>query len=466
MVARRERRRPRARLGLRRRVTGAFTLGALALSAGLAILTYQLTRTYLLGQRERSLVRQTYAAVGLVGNELLAPAPDIPRVLSSLVVPAGSRVVLLHENRWFAASLEVGRDDIPAEVREAASGGTAVRQRFHLRGVPHLAVGVPLPGENGAFFEVSSLEELNRTLAVLRNAVGGAAAVTTLAGAVVGTWAGRRLLRPLADAAEAAAAVGSGRLDIRLESTGDQDLDRLTNAFNAMTSALKRRIERDARFASVVSHELRSPLTTLATSVEVVNARREELSEPARAALGLLEADVRRFQRLVEDLLEMSRMDAGVEEASLEPVRPGELAAHALRSANVAHVPVEVDAAARHAMISVDKRRMERVIVNLVENAQDHGGGATRLAIEAEGDRIRLVLEDAGPGVPLDERDRIFEPFVRGRAASRRGSTDGTGLGLALVAEHVRLQGGRVWAEDRPGGGARFVVELPMVESR
>lgn len=445
-------------------MTSAFTLGALVLSAGLAILTYQLARTYLLSQRERSLVRQTYAAVGLVGNELLAPAPDIPRVLSSLVVPAGSRVVLLHEDRWFAASLEVGRDDIPEDVREAASVGTPVRQRFRLRGVPHLAVGVPLPSENGAFFEVASLDELDRTLRVLRNAVGAAAAVTTLAGAVVGRWAGRRLLRPLTDVAEAAAAVGSGRLDIRLNSTGDQDLDRLTNAFNAMTSALKDRIERDARFASVVSHELRSPLTTLATSVDVLKARQEELSEPARAALGLLEADLRRFQRLVEDLLEISRMDSGVDEASMEPVRPAELATHALRSAKVPDVPLEVDPAARDAIISVDKRRMERVIVNLVENAQDHGGGATRFAIEADGDRVRLALEDAGPGVPLDERDRIFEPFVRGRAASRRGSTNGTGLGLALVAEHVRLQGGRVWAEDRPGGGARFVVELPMIE--
>jgi len=454
------------RLGLRRRVVGAFTLGALALSAGLAMLTYELARAYLIGQRERSLVRQTYAAVGLVGNELLSPTPDFPRVLSSLVVPAGSRVVVLHEERWFAASLEVGRDDIPEGVREAASAGTAVRQLFRLRGVPHLAVGVPLPGQNGAFFEVASLDELDRTLRALRNAVSGAAAVTTLAGAVVGTWAGRRLLRPLADAAEAAAAVGSGHLDIRLESTGDRDLDRLTNAFNAMTSALQDRIERDARFASVVSHELRSPLTTLATSIDVVKARREELSEPARAALGLLEADVRRFQRLVEDLLEMSRMHAGVDEPWLEPVRPAELAAHALRSANAADVPLEVDAAARDVIIIVDKRRMERVIVNLVENAQGHGGGVTRLAIEAEDDRVRFALEDAGPGVPHDERDRIFEPFVRGRAARRRGSTDGSGLGLALVSEHVRIHGGRVWAEDRPGGGARFVVELPMEGDR
>ena len=228
-----------------------------------------------------------------------------------------------------------------------------------------------------------------------------------------------------------------------------------------MTSALGERIERDARFASAESHELRSPLTTLVTTVDVLCTRREELPGRAQAALDLLEADVRRFQRLVEDLLEISRINAGAAEVSLETVRPEELAVHALRSATASDVPLDVDPSVSRVMIHVDKRRMERVIANLVDNAQTHGGGMVRVTIEAEDGQVRLAVEDAGPGVPPDDRGRIFEPFVRGRAAGRRGSAEGTGLGLSLVAEHVRLHGGRVWAEDRPGGGARFVVELP-----
>ena len=460
MVGQHHRSNGRRRVGLRRRVIAAFAFGALVLSVGLAIMTYELARSYLLDQRRRSVVGRTYAAASRVGNALQGPEPDIPRVLSSLVVPDGSQPVLLHDGRWFAASLEVGRDDIPEQLRDQVSGGTAGRQLFRLRGAPHLAVAVPLPGGGGAFFEVSSLEELDRTLRVLRNALGAAAAVTTLAGAVVGTWAGRRLLRPLADAAQAAAAVGSGRLDVRLDTTGDADLDTLTKAFNGMTSALGDRIDRDRRFASAVSHELRSPLTTLATSVDVIRARREELSERSRTALDLLEADVRRFQRLVEDLLEMSRIDAGTAEVSLEAVRPDELVAHALESANAPDVPVDVDPSVSGLTIRVDKRRMERVIANLVDNAQTHGGGIVRMAIEGHDSSVRLAVEDAGPGVTPEDRQRIFEPFVRGRAAGRRGSAEGTGLGLSLVAEHVRLHGGRVWAEDRPEGGARIVVEL------
>ncbi len=461
MVGRQEGERRRRRMGLRRRVVAAFGCGALALSAGLALMTYQLVRAYLLDQRERSVVSRTYVTASLVNNQLLSPEPDIPHVLSSLVHPAGSHPVLLHDGRWFAVSLEVGQDDIPGGLREQASAGTPTRQFFHLRGTPHLAVGVPLPGGTGALFEVSSLEELDRTLGAVRNALGAAAAVTTLAGAAGGVWAGRRLLRPVADAARAAATVASGTLDVRLASTGDPDLDTLAHAFNAMTSALGERIERDARFASAVSHELRSPLTTLATSVEVLRTRRDELPERPRAALDLLAADVNRFQRLVEDLLEMSRIGAGTAEVSLEAVRPEELAAHALRSAKASRVPVHLDPSASHMLIHVDKRRMERVIVNLVENAETHGGGTVRVAIEAHDGRLRLAVEDAGPGVAPEDRGRVFEPFVRGRAAGRRGGAHGTGLGLSLVAEHVRLHGGRVWVQDRPGGGARFVVELP-----
>ena len=102
----------------------AFALGALALSAGLAIMTYEAARTYLLDQRERSVVRQTYAAASVVESELLAPEPDIPRVLSSLVMPAASQAVLLHDGRWYAVSLQVGRDDIPQSLRDRASTGT------------------------------------------------------------------------------------------------------------------------------------------------------------------------------------------------------------------------------------------------------------------------------------------------------------------------------------------------------
>lgn len=310
-------------------------------------------------------------------------------------------------------------------------------------------------------FEVSSLQELSRTLVVLRNSLAAAAAVTTVAGAGVGILVGRRLLRPLSEVAKAAAEVGAGRLDARLERAEDPDLAALADAFNEMTSSLQERVQRDARFASTVSHELRSPLTTVATSLDVLRSRRAELPERAQAALDLLSEEIARFQRLVQELLEISQIDAGASPVALEPVRPGELARHAVSAVAGSEFAVDVDPAAVDVFVEADKRRLERVIANLVENARLHGGGLARVAVERGDGTVRLVVEDAGPGVPPEERERIFERFNRGRSAGRRGAGDGTGLGLALVTEHVRLHRGRVWVEDRTNGGARFVVELP-----
>jgi signal transduction histidine kinase len=200
----------------------------------------------------------------------------------------------------------------------------------------------------------------------------------------------------------------------------------------------------------------------VATSLEVIMARRNELPERARLALDLLAADVERFERLVQDLLEISRFDAGVARLAVEDVRFDELLRHAVPADVVADLDVDPDAAGL--LIRADKRRLERVVTNLLANAEIHGGGAVRVGVRRAGAMARLEVDDAGSGVAAEDRPRVFERFARGAAAGRRsgGGGDGVGLGLALVDEHVRLHKGRVWVEDRPGGGARFVVELPL----
>ncbi|MGH9040078.1 MAG: sensor histidine kinase, partial [Acidimicrobiia bacterium] len=266
-----------------------------------------------------------------------------------------------------------------------------------------------------------------------------------------------------AEVAQAAAAIAGGRLETRLGEVEDADLAILVSSFNSMVDALQMRIERDARFASDVSHELRSPLTTLATTVGVLVGRRDEMPERARAALDLLEADVSRFQRLVEDLLEISRFDAGVAELHREEVRLGELVRRAVASAG-SYLPVAFSPGAEHLTVEIDKRRLERVIANLVENASFYGGGVTAVRVERGRTVARIAVMDNGPGVPEEEREAVFRRFFRGSASGRRRSGGkGSGLGLALVAEHIRLHGGRVWVEDGAGGtGACFVVELPV----
>ena len=198
-----------------------------------------------------------------------------------------------------------------------------------------------------------------------------------------------------------------------------------------------------------------------------MNNQRDDLPERARAALDLMVGDIDRFQQLVEDLLEISRFDAGVVRLELEEVHLAELVMQAVSHSTEADVPVELDAELAGVVVQADKRRIVRVIANLLDNAGEvrrrrHQRVAARRATAGSRSRWRTPA----PGVPEEDRPMIFDRFNRGGAAGRRGSSDGVGLGLALVAEHVNLHGGRVWVEGRADGepGARFVVELPVEE--
>ncbi|MGH9065856.1 MAG: sensor histidine kinase [Acidimicrobiales bacterium] len=459
------RERPRRHLGLRARLTAAFAVSALILSVILALITYALTRSSVLRSEETSARRQTFVNASLLRGDLPSTrATDVPQLLTSLGTAASSASVLHYRGHWYASSLVVGKNGLPATLRDqVVAHRSAAEQHFVLNSHPELAVGVPLAAVQGAYFEVFDLQSLNHTLSVLALSLAAAAAATTALGAAAGRSVSRRALMPLAETARVAAQISEGRLETRLEAGGDVDLAGLASSFNAMVDALQLRIQRDARFASDVAHELRSPLTTLSTTLGVLEARREELSARSQQALDLLGAEVRQFERLVQDLLEISRYDAGIVESErdLEPVRLDELVGHAMAQERSTGVPLVVEPGATDLRVQGDKRRLERVVANLLGNARSHGGGAVEVRVQRLGDRARLIVDDAGPGVPPEDRTRVFERFSRGPLARRRLGTDGVGLGLALVAEHVTLHRGTVWVEERPGGGARFVVELP-----
>jgi signal transduction histidine kinase len=322
---------------------------------------------------------------------------------------------------------------------------------------------VPLESIDGAYFEIVSLDELENTLESISISLLAAALLATMAGAAVGWWAARRVLRPLRGVSDAAQAIASGRLETRVEASDDADLATLADSFNEMAVALEERVQRDARFASNVSHELRSPLMTLAASIEVLQNQRDDMPVRARAALDLMVADIERFQQLVEDLLEISRFDAGVMHLDLEEVRVDELVMQAVANSTDVDVPVDIDAGLAGVVVKADKRRLSRVIANLLDNAAKYGDGATRVELRKHGDAVLIAVEDDGPGVPAEDREAIFFRFNRGTSAGHRRGIDGVGLGLSLVAEHIRLHGGSVWVEDRADAeqGARFVIELP-----
>ena len=461
-----------AALGLRRRILLIFTLGSLVLSAFLATTTYGLTRSNVITERIDTAINTSQRNAQGTERDLRPLPADAEAARSSLTRIGVSDYLIWYAERWSGGGATFRETDLPDSLRErVVDEGTSASQIVRISDELSVVVGWDIPGI-GAYFEAFSLDEADSTLASVRLSLLLAAGITTGLGVLLGVFAARRAVRPLGTAAQAASAIAGGRLDTRLQTTDDPDLSILTESFNDMAAALQRRVERDARFASDVSHELRSPLTTLSASVEVMLARRDELPERSQSALDLLASDVVRFQGLVEDLLEISRFDAGAIRLHLEELLAAEFVRQAVAVSSVPTTPVEVDERAEMALIRGDRRRLARVIANLIDNARAYGGGAPEVSIAVLNppgetmSHIVIAVEDHGPGVPEEERDLVFERFARGGGAGRRTGSEGAGLGLSLVDEHVRMHGGRVWVEDRLDGepGARFVIELMAVE--
>jgi len=449
------------RRGLRFRVTAAFAFGALLLFGILSVAVYFFSYRYLVAQRESSLVAQAYSDARVV-RDALVRRTDVQQPLGLLDRVPGSNSLVRWQGRWFGTAVSSGQAVVPSGLQEMVDGGTPGHQRVDRAGVPTLVVGLPLPQTDAQYYALFSLEELDRTLHTIRTVLLGGSGLAVVVAGLIGWTLSRRVLRPVSDFALAAERVAAGDLDTRLPPGADPELASLADSFNRMVDAVERRIARESRFVADASHELRSPLTTLATAAEVMGARRAELPDRARQAFDLLDDEVQRLLRLVEDLLELGRAEAGADAPVTEPVRIDELVAAVVGPPVDGSGPVvDVDADLR-VPVPVDKRRLERVVSNLVANARSHGGGLERISLRRRDGFLRIEVVDAGPGVPVGERQAVFERFFRGAVSGRRASSTGSGLGLALVAEHVRVHGGRVWVEDRPGGrGACFVVELP-----
>ena len=483
-------------LGLRRRIAATFALGSMLLSVALMSVGLLVVRTNLVSQQEAELAERAQVNAGQVGPKIGQPDIDAQTLFGSLLT-AGSPSVLIRDSFGsggfvpVSADTAFGASSIPPSMAEAVLEEKQISiMRFDNDGEIVVAVGVPL-SDDGGYFEVAQLSAIEQSIRDLRVPLAVIAVVASVGAAMAAWYSSRRLLRPLSEVGEVAQEVAEGHLEARVtyvDWTDDPDLSPLVQSFNGMVAALERRIDRDTRFASDVSHELRSPLTTINNSVEVLAKARHEMPERAQKAVDLLSEDTVRFKQLVEDLLEISRFDAGAVRVELEEIDLGETVRWAIRGLTAVKIPVEVDEELDGVLIRSDKRRLMRVLANFLDNAAKYADGAKRVVVTAhrhdddadtealseDGDRrsgapdtIRVIVEDEGPGVPAEQRDEIFDRFNRGTKGGSRSSDFGVGLGLALASEHARIQGGSIWVEDRPDNrtGARFVLELPYIEA-
>lgn len=443
--------------GLRARTALGFAVLALVLSVVLSVATYQLARWYLLQQRQSLAAKQAVLHAQVLGSQLNGLDRPTDDEVLTLLAQTKSRAVLQVGSAWYSAVVDLDQSRVPPELLDATRSGEARQQRVRVNGVPYFIVGVPLSGADAVYIEFVPATEYERTLRTLGLVLAAVASLTTLIGAIAGWSLSRSVLRPLDSVADSARAISDGDLRRRLEVGDDPDLQPVAESFNSMAESLADRIAREQRFTADVSHELRTPLTAMSSAVAL--AQRSDSPERTSFAMDVLAEQVDHLRRLTLELLELARIDAGREEHDRDLVDVSELMVRAAVAFGAGDALVSSgDVPVVHELNAL---RFERVVGNLLENAQRYAGGATSIEWQRVGTTLRVVIDDAGPGVPPDERRSVFGRFHRGSATLDPSAPKGTGLGLSLIEEYVRLDGGRVWVEDSPQGGARFVVEIP-----
>lgn len=460
------RRSPRAALTFprlfRRRLTIVFVLVA-AVAAGLvAVSSYVLVRNY----RTSALVDRatTQARLALA---LASVAPE-STPLNDLVALAtrveGVEVIARRGDQTVTSWPGLDGVDFGMVLPERGSGEiTTIHRTFG--GVPYLLAGGRVGDSPTDLFLVFSQQELFEGLrAMQRVLVGTGLGVLALAG-LVGGWVARRTLNPVHEAAQAANSVAEGLLDTRLPVRGGDEFATWAQAFNEMAAALEDKIEalseardRERRFTADVAHELRTPLSALVSAGSLLAEHVEGMPTEARRPAELLVDGIDRLRRLVIDLLELSRIDAGHGTIEIEAVELGEVTAGVVGlNGWDPHVSCRLD----RACVAADRRRVERIVFNLMANAVQHGKLHVQVRTFEEDERGVFEVHDDGPGIPAEDLRRVFDRFYK---ADRSRSGAGSGLGLSIASENARLMGTAVEVRSVRGEGTCFAFRLPLVK--
>lgn len=438
----------------------SFGLIALLTSMFAGVATYSFSRTNLVEQRFEATKSQAFSNAQLMKTLLQTRRNLAGSLITTIRTDSrGYALVRIDPQNFFYATdpLSFTQSDLPASLVDSVQMGRAATQRFDHDGELYQGFGIPMTAVGADYYEVFPLRETQRTLSFILSALLAGLIVATATAIALGWFTSRRLLLPVRRVVDAAADIGGGRLDARLEPEDDPDLNRLAVTFNEMADAVQERIEREVRFASDVSHELRSPITALSAAVDVLAARRSELSDRNQQALDVLTTQVRRFDRMVIDLLELSRLDSGTSSLRYEDVDLTDFVRRIAQRSGFGAVPIVVSGIV-HDHVTTDRLRLERIIVNLLVNAREHAEGPVAILLDGHVDTVTITVVDEGPGIPEGDRQRIFNRFARGSSAAR-GS--GTGLGLSIALEHAIALGGKIRIENNLPRGLRFVLEIP-----
>lgn len=451
--------------GMRTRLFAGFVAVALITAVIITAASYFLIRDALISRVATNATAQLLADVSQNGQELQqSPSGQTDSLIANTMAHdgAGGVIVLITPRGTSASNSQFSAMDIPKSFQDAAQSAV-VQQRTVINGTPYELTGTRIQPNGPEVYLFTSLDAEQAILTELMTIGSVSGGLALLGAALVAFIATRNVLVPIRRLGHAARMLGQGDLDVRVEVKGTDEIADVSQTFNETAEALARSMAElramDAssrRFVADVSHELRTPLTAMTAVTEVLED--VESADPTTiSAAHLIANETKRLARLVEDLMEISRFDAGtagmrIEDINLPELIEATLAARGWTSKVTVSGPALLP-------VRIDARRMDVVIANLAGNALKHGGEPVALSVFDQGSHVLVHVADSGPGIPAEALPHIFERFFK--ADKARGRSEGSGLGLSIAFENARMHGGELSAGNRPEGGAVFTLRFP-----
>ncbi len=479
---------PRARHSLLRRVALIFAAAVVITALALALSAYFLTKTAREDEALKKALDQTSFNLFLA-DSMLPVEPqeaDYTQLVDAFKLRGDFATLMEVGPRTFVSGPNVNRTLITAELAAKVAEGRIGYQNVDMAGELTLATGGQLRSGGLTIYFFFGQSQRLADLAALRNILLVAGLILAVLGAIAGYFLARGLVRPIRRASKAAVQMSQGDLDIRLP-VGSDEFGVLASSFNRMAENLQAKMldleagqARERRFVADVTHELRTPVSALVGEASLLKTKLETdstgCSPEVDRLVAMVNGDITRLRQLVDDLLEISRLEAQAAETLLESVDLEAFLGQLVRahgwSEAVRVAPGIGEDAGQHLVAYADRRRVERIVVNLVENALRHGAAPVMIetgsgvmpeSADVHGHRlIRVTVTDSGSGIPSEHLPYVFDRFYK--ADPSRSSSRGSGLGLAIARENARLLGGDVTVANIPGGGARFVLTLPAAD--
>ncbi|MCX4964426.1 HAMP domain-containing histidine kinase [Streptomyces sp. NBC_00654] len=338
-------------------------------------------------------------------------------------------------------------------------------QRTSIAGKPYLVAGTKIIGGGPTGYMLKSLDQERADLNSLAWSLGIATGLALVGSALLAQAAATTVLRPVQRLGDAARKLGEGKLDTRLVVSGTDELADLSRTFNRTAHSLEKKVadmtareESSRRFVADMSHELRTPLTAITAVAEVLEDEADSLDPMIAPAVHLVVSETRRLNDLVENLMEVTRFDAGTARLVLDTVDVADQVTACI-DVRAWLDAVDLDAE-RGMMVRLDPRRLDVILANLIGNALKHGGSPVRVSVRTEGEELVIEVRDHGPGIPEDVLPHVFDRFYK--ASASRPRSEGSGLGLSIAMENAHVHGGDITAANSPDGdGAVFVLRLP-----